>query len=179
MPDRRIGTLRELNPGDHIRMSCQNENQITKKKKKAYSVDHHALVIQVVNNSQLCVIHNDGVAVVEETETFHPGQLMVVEHNPDDCFSADQAIRRARSKLGERWDLLWNNCEHFVNWAKTGIRDSSQVKKGAALGMAGAASGVAAGAAIGSVVPVVGTVIGAGVGGVLGGVGAVSMYMFG
>ena len=173
MPDRRIGTLRDLNPGDHIRMSCQ----VAKNQKKSYSVDHHALVIQVVNDRQLRVIHNDGVAVVEEIETYHPGQLMVVEHSS--CFLPDEAIQRARSKLGERWDLLWNNCEHFVNWAKTGSRDCSQLKKATALGMAGAAGGAATGAVIGSVVPVVGTAIGAGVGGVLGGIGAVSMYVFG
>ena len=173
MPERRIRSLRDLNPGDHIKMKCQ----LPKNKKKSYSVDHHALVIQVVNDSQLRVIHNDGVEVVEEIETYYSGQLMVVEHSS--CFLPDEAIRRARSKIGERWDLLWNNCEHFVNWAKTGRRDSLQLKKAAALGVAGATSGAATGAAIGSVVPVVGTAIGAGVGGLVGTVGAVSWYVFG
>jgi len=50
-----------------------------------------------------------------------------VRHQPA-RFSADAIIERAQSRLGENnYDLFENNCEHFVNWCRTGIADSSQV----------------------------------------------------
>ena len=43
-------------------------------------------------------------------------------------YSGDEAVMRARSKLGEGgYNLAFNNCEHFAVWCKTGIKDSSQV----------------------------------------------------
>ena len=45
------------------------------------------------------------------------------------CFIADDVIRRAESRLGEeKYSLLFNNCEHFATWCKTGISDSKQVR---------------------------------------------------
>jgi len=38
-------------------------------------------------------------------------------------------IRRAESRLGERWyNLLFNNCEHFATFCRTGTGESRQVK---------------------------------------------------
>ena len=38
-------------------------------------------------------------------------------------------LRRAMSRIGEqRYNLLFNNCEHFANWCKTGRHRSSQVE---------------------------------------------------
>lgn len=40
-----------------------------------------------------------------------------------------ETIRRARSKLGEtEYDLLFNNCEHYAIWCKTGLHKSHQVE---------------------------------------------------
>ncbi len=42
-------------------------------------------------------------------------------------FSPQETVARARSKLGERgYNLLFNNCEHFSFWCKTGVSRSSQ-----------------------------------------------------
>ncbi len=42
-------------------------------------------------------------------------------------FSAEETIARAKSRLGEKkYDVLKNNCEHFVVWCKTGIMESQQ-----------------------------------------------------
>lgn len=47
----------------------------------------------------------------------------------DDCDHPNLVMLRAESRLGERdYHLLLNNCEHFVNWCKTGITESEQVK---------------------------------------------------
>ena len=39
-----------------------------------------------------------------------------------------QTLRRAMSRIGEqRYNLLFNNCEHFATWCKTGRHRSGQV----------------------------------------------------
>jgi len=43
-------------------------------------------------------------------------------------FIPDVVVQRAESRLGEqRYNLLFNNCEHFATWCKTGISVSQQV----------------------------------------------------
>lgn len=51
-----------------------------------------------------------------------------VRHYPT-CFIPNVVVRRAESRLGERkYNLLFNNCEHFATWCKTGVSESQQVK---------------------------------------------------
>ncbi|OAB60260.1 NC domain-containing protein [Leptolyngbya valderiana BDU 20041] len=50
------------------------------------------------------------------------------------CYIAETAIQRAESRLGERrYNLIYNNCEHFATWCKTGISDSKQIRNFAPL----------------------------------------------
>ncbi|WP_295788500.1 lecithin retinol acyltransferase family protein [uncultured Veillonella sp.] len=43
-------------------------------------------------------------------------------------YSPSETVRRAKSKLGTAdYNLLWNNCEHFALWCKTGLATSSQI----------------------------------------------------
>jgi hypothetical protein len=52
--------------------------------------------------------------------------VYLVDH--DTCFIADVVIERAESRLGEqRYDLFFNNCEHFATWCKTGRNVSAQL----------------------------------------------------
>ena len=45
-------------------------------------------------------------------------------------FSSSETLRRARSRLGEKsYNLVFNNCEHFVLWCKLGKNKSVQVEK--------------------------------------------------
>ena len=38
-------------------------------------------------------------------------------------------LRRAMSRIGEQsYNLLFNNCEHFANWCKTGVYRSNQIE---------------------------------------------------
>ncbi|AFZ35887.1 phage shock protein A (PspA) family protein [Stanieria cyanosphaera PCC 7437] len=44
-------------------------------------------------------------------------------------FIVDVVVERAESRLGEqKYNLLFNNCEHFATWCKTGISDSKQIR---------------------------------------------------
>lgn len=44
-------------------------------------------------------------------------------------YSPEETVSRAKSRLGERgYNLLWNNCEHYAVWCKTGLHESHQVQ---------------------------------------------------
>ena len=61
-------------------------------------------------------------------EEFKRGlETSVVEH--DHPSPAGVTLRRAMSRIGEqRYNLLFNNCEHFASWCKTGRHQSGQVE---------------------------------------------------
>ncbi|NEP15119.1 MAG: NC domain-containing protein [Symploca sp. SIO2C1] len=60
--------------------------------------------------------------------TFSQGRKIYVKQYQT-CFIPDVVIHRAESRLGEReYNLLFNNCEHFATWCKTGISESQQIK---------------------------------------------------
>ena len=43
-------------------------------------------------------------------------------------YSSTETVERAKSRIGEdRYNLLFNNCEHFAIWCKTGIEESHQI----------------------------------------------------
>ncbi len=43
-------------------------------------------------------------------------------------YKAERVIRRAKRRLGEKkYHLIFNNCEHFAYWCKTGKSRSKQV----------------------------------------------------
>ncbi|MEH6616887.1 MAG: lecithin retinol acyltransferase family protein [Porticoccus sp.] len=43
-------------------------------------------------------------------------------------FSVEAVMERAESRLGEfAFDIVFNNCEHFSTWCKTGISNSEQI----------------------------------------------------
>ncbi len=53
--------------------------------------------------------------------------IQIVDH--DEAVSAGVTLRRAMSRIGEqKYNLLFNNCEHFANWCKTGRHRSIQLE---------------------------------------------------
>lgn len=94
------------------------------------------------------VIHYNGQAIIKTTITaFGSGKPCFVKHYGK-CDSEDIAIQRAQSRLGEsKYSLLFNNCEHFATWCKTGSHESEQVRNSGAA--TGGASGVGAAVAAG------------------------------
>jgi hypothetical protein len=63
-------------------------------------------------------------------EDFSRGlEMTVVEYPPEDCSPPGVTVRRAMGRLGEQnYNLLFNNCEHFAHWCKTGRHRSNQVE---------------------------------------------------
>ena len=103
--------------------------------KIAGSYTHHALG---VGNGR--VIHYSGLAndlsfqgTIEEVslEQFSQGEAFQVKPYSSRKFNIDDAILRARLRLGEsRYHVIHNNCEHFVEWCITGKHLSYQSQRG-------------------------------------------------
>lgn len=62
--------------------------------------------------------------------TFTRGNPTYIRQYPNGfCFIPEIVVQRAESRLGEqKYNLLFNNCEHFATWCKTGINDSQQIR---------------------------------------------------
>ena len=68
---------------------------------------------------------------VEEVtlEVFAEGRPLYEVTHAEAGFDADEVIRRARTRLGEkRYRLLTNNCEHLCSWCLFGENRSQQVE---------------------------------------------------
>ena len=139
-PRTKITVIEQLRKGDHV----MEESPL--------GYWHHFLVEKVRRNFAW-VIHKTGdqetgmrslgasdatiKAEVSREKFFLSRDQVVyrVEYDIDDqtdgdeiVFSADEAIRRARRRLGERnYNALTNNCEHFCRECKTGRTESYQV----------------------------------------------------
>ncbi len=101
----------------------------------AKSIWHYAIVVKAVG-SKLHVIHNNGYgigvveAVIDVTDTkTAPGDLHVMEY--DEKVLRENPVTlilaRARARLGEKYNPLADNCEHFATYCKVGIQKSMQV----------------------------------------------------
>jgi hypothetical protein len=79
---------------------------------------HHGLYLGRGN-----VIHYSQFEVrIDSLEDFAQGGKIHLMDS-DLIYTIETVIRRAKSKLGEEeYDLLFNNCEHFVNWCRNGER---------------------------------------------------------
>lgn len=70
-------------------------------------------------------------AVVHETtlEVFLRGGAPQIERGGWGGFSRRKTVERARACIGKRgYNLVFNNCEHFARWCKTGSSRSIQVE---------------------------------------------------
>ncbi len=81
-----------------------------------FGYSHHALAI-----SDYEVIHfQNGEVVLDLTEDFAKGGTIHIVNTPR-LYNKDEVIVRAYSKLGNKdYNLIFNNCEHFVQWCLNG-----------------------------------------------------------
>ncbi|HWL23317.1 MAG TPA: lecithin retinol acyltransferase family protein [Ureibacillus sp.] len=77
---------------------------------------HHALSL---GDGQ--VIHySEGIVHIQTIEEFAKGAI-IFKVDTHRTRNKDEVIQRAYSRLGEnRYNLIFNNCEHFVRWCMNG-----------------------------------------------------------
>jgi len=102
-------------------------------------------------------IYAGGGRVVEYANWFHGGVVRVVEferfvrgravETVEDNGGLDAAdvVARALGRVGEPgYDVLFNNCEHFATWCRTGRAQSRQVGRVKRAAVVGLVTGAAA-----------------------------------
>ncbi len=118
------------------------KGQHLKIKKAGGTYTHHALGL-----GEGRVIHYSGLAndlstagIIEEValEEFAQGKDIKVRPHDDRKYSIEDAITRAKLRLGEdQYHILHNNCEHLIEWCITGEHRSHQSRRGKLLYSAG------------------------------------------
>ena len=117
---RKISSLQELKPGDHI---AAMETYM----KGFIYYDHHMLVVEVVNDKILAIHKKLDMSVVEGTVDYGADEITVLDY---DCpYTGQEAIARARERMDQGYNLVTSNCEHFVTEARTGKKQSIQVRQ--------------------------------------------------
>ena len=174
---RKIESLTELKPGDHIQVPMSK----TTGSSKSQLVYHHLLVVEAVDEYHIKVIHKEKKGVVEEKiNKYSPKDITVLVYKSE--YTGEAAITRARKikKRRESYNLLTRNCEHFVTEARTGVKQSSQIEGSVKGGVSGAVVGAAAGIALGAIVKAgtVGFVCGGFIGALIGVAGGVVIGIY-
>ncbi|KAB7653422.1 lecithin retinol acyltransferase family protein [Plesiomonas shigelloides] len=92
---------------------------------------HHGLYIgngKVIHYSGFSELFDKGSIQITTLDDFGQGHSVSVINHPISIYDANERVERAYSKLGEdSYNLIFNNCEHFVNWCFNGFKTSSQV----------------------------------------------------
>lgn len=101
---------------------------------------HHGLYLgqqQVIHYTGLSNDNHSGQIEITNLETFSTGKGCSVMPAHLRLYDAEESIARAYQRLGENnYNLLFNNCEHFVTWCLYGLQTSQQVNKAIASGIA-------------------------------------------
>ena len=111
---------KQLQAGDHL---------ITER----LGYTHHGIYLgrnKVIHYSGLAAGLRAGPVEITDWDNFSQGKRTYVKQHQSRMFSRRQTIKRARSRLSEdKYNLLSNNCEHFINWCIYGKSRSEQVSK--------------------------------------------------
>lgn len=92
----------------------------------------------------VCIFGHEYGEVTEQEESWTPsvgilgssfGSLIILSmirkflrSSDYHLYSPKETIERARSQIGKHdYNLVFNNCEHFALWCKTGIHESKQI----------------------------------------------------
>ena len=100
---------------------------------------HHGLYVgggMVIHYSGFVQGISGGVIETISLDSFCDGEQVAVRDYWERKYSRKKSVKRAYSRLGEdSYNVLFNNCEHFVTWCITGSHSSRQVQAMAGLAM--------------------------------------------
>jgi len=92
---------------------------------------HHGIYIgngEVIHYSGFANGQSTGTICITTVQAFANGHDVSVREHFFRCYDATESVERAYSRLGEDWyNVLINNCEHFVNWCINDLHISDQV----------------------------------------------------
>lgn len=92
---------------------------------------HHGIYVgneRVVHYSGLSKGLNLGTVEDVTLNEFRQNRNFQVKPHPNCTFSPQVIVQRAKSRLSEKeYNLVFNNCEHFVNWCIYNVSASEQV----------------------------------------------------
>jgi len=156
------GEIKIMGKGDHIKV-----NRI--------GYTHHGIDTgdgNVIHYTGEVASKSNALVQKDRIDTFADGgKIKVIEY--DKCLPVSEVIRRATSRLYEKsYSLIFNNCEHFARWCKTGEHKSEQVKDSTSTFTGVGVSTLATTSSI-SVVSATGTVVGLSGSGVMSGLASV------
>ncbi len=87
---------------------------------------HHGLYI---GNNMVVQRSREGVNVVN-FEEFAEGYEVYLRTHETRKYTKEESVIRGLSLVGEeKYNVLFNNCEHFVSWCIDGIKKSEQVRE--------------------------------------------------
>jgi len=94
---------------------------------------HHGLYIgneQVIHYSGMGNELSHGEITVVSLEEFSNEHDVFIKEHHVRRYDREESVERAFSRLGEDWyNVLVNNCEHFVTWCIEGFHSSAQVNQ--------------------------------------------------
>jgi Lecithin retinol acyltransferase len=94
---------------------------------------HHGIYVgdgKVVHYRGLVRVQFRGRIEEVSLAQFASGRSVWIRSSNLERFAPQEAIRRARSRVGEnRYRILRNNCEHFCEWCLRGESRSYQVER--------------------------------------------------
>lgn len=92
---------------------------------------HHGLYLgkdKVIHYTGFSSGRHQGKIAITTIDEFSQGYPCTIKTHLHPIYSKEEGIARAYRRLGEDWyDVLLNNCEHFVNWCIDGMHSSDQI----------------------------------------------------
>ncbi len=98
---------------------------------------HHGIFVgddKVIHYSGFCNGISSGCIEVTSLKKFANGNDVFIVVHKKRKFNSKESVERARTRLGEDWyNVLLNNCEHFVYWCIMGEHKSKQIDEAISL----------------------------------------------
>ncbi len=92
---------------------------------------HHGLYIgngSVIHYGGFAKTKVDGVIAITSLREFCQNKSVRIRRHKTRLFTPEESVKRAHTRLDENWyNILINNCEHFVTWCIYGLPISRQV----------------------------------------------------